>query len=144
MAKTKKKIKEKDIPTRKAWVVLESSFEYDDNYYNQEGDGGTPVKVYLDKGRAEEACLKANISDLCSRDLSSYSWALRDSEGIKETVIGLVKDAGGTIEQDDDNEFKIDLPDSITESKVDEIINELGISFNSVTEIDLEMYLGED
>jgi hypothetical protein len=142
MAKTKKKIKEEDIPTRKAWVVLESSFEYDDNYYNQEGEGGTPVKVYLDEGRAEEACLKANISDLCTRDLSNYSWSLRDSEGTKETIISLVKSAGGTIEQDDDCEFKIDLPDTATKEQVDEIISELGISFNSVTEIDLEMYLG--
>jgi hypothetical protein len=146
MAKINKKIKEQDIPTRKAWVVLESCFEYDDNYYNQEGEGGgTPIKVYLDKGRAEDACLKANISDLCSRDLNDYSWSLRDSDGTKETVISLVENAGGTVKGGKEryDDFEIDLPDTVTKQQVDNIISELNINFNIITEIDLEMYIGD-
>ena len=61
MAKKTKKIKEEDIPTRTAYVVMNGGFEYDDNHYNQNDEGGSPVKVYLDNERAADACRKANI-----------------------------------------------------------------------------------
>ena len=143
MAKKTAKVKEKDIPTRQAFVVMESGFEYDDNYYNQEGDGGAPVKVYLDKQRAEEACLKKNIEELLSgKNWSEYSWRLRESDG-SEKVKEAVTSAKGKYKTDkDDYEFYIEeLPNDVTETQVDAIIDALGVTLFKVEEIELEMFI---
>jgi hypothetical protein len=45
----------------KAFVITKQGWEYNDEYYYQtEEDGGPPVKVYLNKAKAEEDCKKRN------------------------------------------------------------------------------------
>lgn len=140
MAK-KIKVKEEEIPTRPAWVVMQKGFEYDDNNYNQE-EGGSAIKVYLAKERAEEAALQQSIGDLLGNNLSEYSWALRESEEAVENVKAAVKNAKGKYDADDDYNFRIThLPDNITAEQVSEILSALEITFYNVEEIELEMYI---
>jgi hypothetical protein len=139
MAK-KKKEKEEVGLKYKAFVVMNASFEYNDEYYSQpDGEPGTAVKVYMKKEAADEACFKANISELLSCDLSSYSWQLRDSKDGVEEVKQAVRDAGGKFTESD-YEFKItSLPKKVTKEQVDNIISALGVSFCSVEEVEIDI-----
>lgn len=144
-SKKEKEIKEEDMPTRPAFVLVRGTFEYDDNYYNQNDEGGTPLRVYLDENRAKDEARKKNRQELLGTDLSNYSWTLRDSRDTEDDVIMLVESFGGTCSkssEDNDYEFKIEsLPDDITSEQIDEILSALGIRFHTVEEIDLEMYM---
>lgn len=44
------------------YLVMEQSFDYNDEYYFQT-DGGYPNSYFLDKAKAEEACSKKNLEE---------------------------------------------------------------------------------
>lgn len=54
---------EKAMLTRKAWVIQEIGWEYNDEYYYRgNSEGGTPKKVYFDHARAVVDCAMLNAA----------------------------------------------------------------------------------
>lgn len=143
MAKKKEKIKQEEFPTRTAYILMNKSFEYDDNYYNQ-NEGGSPVKTYLIKERADEECAKANIVELATTNLFDYSYNLREGgDSVLEELKSTVKEhKGKVVVTEDGYDVKVKMPDTATNKQIDEILRILEIEFNSVVEIELEMFMG--
>lgn len=141
MAKNKDKEEAENL-TRTAFVITRKGYEYDDNYYNQ-SDSASPVKVYLNKERADEECLKQNIIEINGcHDLSSYSESMRYNSFDRDTLKYLVKDAKGKLNTGADwDTVKINLPQTATKEQVDAILEAMNMEFNSVEEIDLDMRL---
>lgn len=139
----KKKKEEEENPKIKAYVVLSQHFEYDDNYYNSQ-DGGTPVKVFLNRDKAEEEAARKNIVEICGCNLDNYSYNLREG-GIEvfEQLKAVVKSAKGKITSDGGDEdrynIKVSLPDDVKLDYVREILDILGIWFHSVEEVDVDV-----
>lgn len=139
MAKTSKNKKEDETPKIKAYVVMSQHFEYDDNYSNAQ-DGGTPVKVYLNKKKAQEEARVKNIVEICGCNLDDYSYNVRENEESLEMLKEVVKRAKGKLTDDGDGcNVRVNLPDTTTVEQVDEILGILGVSFHSVEEVDVDV-----
>lgn len=46
--------------TGKLYIVVEESFEYNDEWYYKAGDGGEPLKAFRNKANADAECLRMN------------------------------------------------------------------------------------
>lgn len=61
------------------YVITEVGYEYNDEIYTEnDSGGGTPVKVYLDKAKAEAEGTKMNLDALMSCEIGSYAYDLDD------------------------------------------------------------------
>lgn len=136
-----KKIKEEEKKI-KAYVVMSQHFEYDDNYNNAQ-DGGTPVKVYLNKAKAEEECAKKNIVEICGCNLDNYSYNIREDKDALEALRNVIKTAKGKITHDgkkgEEYNIRIELPANVSTAQVNEILNILGVWFHQVEEVDVDI-----
>lgn len=135
-----KKKKEEETPKIKAYVVLSQHFEYDDNYYNSQ-DGGTPVKVFLNRDKAEEEAARKNIVEICGCNLDNYSYNLREGgTEVLEELKSVVKRAGGKVNYEEGGyNIRVSLPDNVKLDYVREILDILGIWFHSVEEVDVDV-----
>lgn len=61
------------------YVITEIGYEYNDEIYSQnDSGGGTPVRVFLDKEKAQAEVNKMNIASLVSCEIGSYSYDLEE------------------------------------------------------------------
>jgi hypothetical protein len=71
---------EKALLTRKAWVIQEIGWEYNDEYYYRgNSEGGTPQRVYFDHDRAMLDCAKMNAARL--KHLKASGYPMEDGDG---------------------------------------------------------------
>lgn len=57
------------------WIITETTFEYDDNYYHFTDDGersGTPKYVFFSQDKAEKLCRELNTKARADHDLESF------------------------------------------------------------------------
>lgn len=61
------------------YVVTEIGYEYNDEiYYQGESGGGTPVKVYLDKEKAQSETDRLNLEALVTCEIGQYAYDLSE------------------------------------------------------------------
>lgn len=61
------------------YVITEVGYEYNDEiYYQGESGGGTPVKVYLDKEKAQFELDRLNLESLITCEIGQYAYDLED------------------------------------------------------------------
>lgn len=61
------------------YVITEIGYEYNDEiYYQGESGGGTPVKVYLDKEKAQAELNRLNLESLVTCEIGEYAYDLED------------------------------------------------------------------
>lgn len=61
------------------YVITEIGYEYNDEiYYQGESGGGTPVKVYLDKDKAQAELDRLNLESLVTCEIGEYAYDLED------------------------------------------------------------------
>lgn len=76
---------EKALLTRKAWVIQEIGWEYNDEYYYRgNSEGGTPLKVYFAHDKALVDCAKMNAAKLKEEKASEYPMEQSNGEVVKE------------------------------------------------------------
>jgi len=80
----------------KAYVLIEKGYEYDDNYYNEHGDGGgNPKTVLFDKDFAKSKCRDLeikrhkteNISEYCPGGIEDYVDNVEEFEKFLDSLI---------------------------------------------------------
>ncbi len=76
---------EKALLTRKAWVLQEIGWEYnDEHYYRGNSEGGTAQKVYFDHAKALVECARLNQERSKEESESKYPMEGSDGYPIKE------------------------------------------------------------
>ena len=61
------------------YVVTEVGYEYNDEiYYQSESGGGTPVRVFLDKAKAQAEVDRMNLESLIGCEIGSYAYDFSD------------------------------------------------------------------
>lgn len=76
---------EKALLTKKAWVIQEIGWEYNDEYYYRgNSEGGTPLKVYFEHNKAMVDCAKMNAAKHKEEKASEYPMELDNGTVVKE------------------------------------------------------------
>lgn len=76
---------EKAKLVRKAWVVQEIGWEYNDEYYYRgNSEGGTARKVYFDHEKAMIDCAKMNAAQYKKETASGYAREDGDGQVLRE------------------------------------------------------------
>lgn len=76
---------EKAMLTRKAWVIQEIGWEYnDETYYRSNTDAGIPKKVYFDHARAIKDCALTNAKKYEEEMASRYPREDGDGQVLRE------------------------------------------------------------
>ena len=61
------------------YVITEIGYEYNDEIYSQnDSGGGTPIRVFLDKEKAQAEVNRMNIDSLISCEIGSYAYDLEE------------------------------------------------------------------
>jgi hypothetical protein len=78
--------KAKKSDATKIFVIVENSFEYNDEYYYRNGDGGNPKIYYTSEKEAMERCQQLNEFARASACKEDYSDGYSDDFDINEVV----------------------------------------------------------
>lgn len=74
------------------YVVTEVGYEYNDEiYYQSESGGGTPVKVFLDKAKAQAEVDKMNLESLIGCEIGSYAYEFSDIVSDEDAFMKIIK-----------------------------------------------------
>lgn len=90
------------------YVITEIGYEYNDEiYYQSESGGGVPVKVYLDKEKAQAELDKLNMESLMTCQIGEYSYDIKDVISDMDSFEKIVKkyDKEGEVNLDDSYEM---------------------------------------
>lgn len=58
----------------KGYVILEKGFQYNDEIHSNEGEGGIPVKIFLNKEFASKELYRLEIEKLKSINITDYCY----------------------------------------------------------------------
>lgn len=127
----------------KIYVVTEISFEYNDEYYYQgESDGGTPVKAFSTKEKAEEALPEYTRNWIKETSESKWSSILdytgEDRDGFD--VEAFARDAGldeSEVQEAFDN-YDTEKINKFVLDNLDSAVKALDLTLFKVTEIELD------
>lgn len=100
MAKTKKTM----------YAILETHFEYDDNYYNATEGYSSPIKIFKSEKKAREACDLLNEDFIGNNNLTSYLTDGIDSMMLRDGIeyVKQFRDLAATIMVHNDIDLEID------------------------------------
>jgi len=70
-----------------AYVVNEVSFNYNDEIYRNDGDGGQPHKIYLDENEVKEAVLKLNAQKFDGLEVWNYCYDISEISNLERKEI---------------------------------------------------------
>lgn len=74
------------------YVVTEIGYEYNDEiYYQSENGGGRPVRVFLDKAKAQDEVEKMNFEALMGCEIGSYAYDLSDIVSNMDVFTKIIK-----------------------------------------------------
>lgn len=123
------------MTNKKAYVVVENTYNYDDNYYSPSG-GGDPKHVMFDKALAEKIRDDKNfamINELVSNK-ERYGTQLQDyCDGLDEEQLEKLSQLGFTT-----NSYRIESNprQQLTPEQIKEVIEITGLNFFEVVEVD--------
>ena len=79
------------MENQKMFAILETSYEYDDNYYNASEGYNRPKKIFRSEEKAEEFCRQANEEFLMEYFNSAYIFGSLE-DFVTETGVNLLKE----------------------------------------------------
>lgn len=129
---------------KKGYVVLQSGWEYNDEVY-MSTDGGTPLKVFADRGDAERYAQKMTLEELrkLPRDgLASYGydWGEVFESSDEEKTSKLLAEAFGR------KRFNLEdwwadgasIPEKISDENLQKVESAIILQFYEVVEVDVD------
>ena len=116
----------KESVMSKLYIVLETSFEYNDEYYYTNTDAGFPVKVFKNREDAENCQMDYNLKKLQTENIGSY-----DQNGLLEQREDQLNELGCTI-----NDYELVFPKKLTKHVAKKILKLFNINFYTVREVE--------
>jgi len=111
------------------YVVVEVEYQYNDEYYYTESEGGNPVKIFLDKAEAEKHCKKLNLEAFKKTDLSGYiiegEWCMMFDDPEK---------AASKYALNLDEPWNISIPPG----KIEEFVDDCKLEFYKVISVEMQ------
>ena len=127
------------------YVVSEVGFEYNDEIYHQsESGGGEPIKVFLDKNKANELVHQKNVEAFSKNNIMEYTYEPSDIFDDEEAVNKICQKYGlseGLSLSDDSYEFGEWLQDNFknfSQKDQEKIMKMANIEFFSITEVEFD------
>jgi hypothetical protein len=119
----------------KGYILLKKGWEYDDETYS-ETEGGKPVKIYLDKSKADEDKLNFEVKKFHNLDLYIYYYTLDEilKEGVNLNQLEsyLLANWPG-IDLD-----VLSLPRSVTKEQIKGLMELITVEFFELVETEIE------
>ena len=139
----------------KSYVVMEVTYEYDDSTYNQSEGGGTPLKVFSNKTKAQQFADSSNIKALRGLNLSNYTsdgwYGLVKGEEERYEVLKWFQVYSKDFPESDDEEtitddmnsdtpwdYELTVPDNVSDEDLIILYNNLCLEFFTVVEVEAE------
>lgn len=126
----------------KVYVVIESGWEYNDEYYHRACDGasnvGKPTRVFTERPKAAARARELNIKEIKGTELRSYA-----GNGIEDLILDdkdkeLSTLLFGKPDHDWGDWDPVSVPANITDEKAAEILDCLNISWFDIVEVELD------
>lgn len=124
---------------KKAYVIMRTSWEYNDEvYHSTEDDAGHPLKVFLNKKKAEDFAIEETIKAWTHED--AFSGKFYNLEDILQNMnvdefIGLIQEVGGSCDAEDTD---VKLPKDLSVENAKRILAVIRLRWYQVEEIDIE------
>jgi hypothetical protein len=142
-------------PTQTGYIIMTINYEYNDEvYYQGEGGGGNPVKVFRDKLRAEERCRQLNVEAFRDHFVTEKFYGREPTPGtgyrsspaeycydINDLFKSHIapEEAAVSWNFDLDTPYRFMLPLDITDERLADFVDDCAISFYTVAEAELEV-----
>ena len=126
------------------YVITEVGYEYNDEiYYQSESGGGTPVKVYLDKAKAEAEIDRLNLESLVTCEIGQYAYNMSDIVSDMNAFEKILKkyDTEGTLDLEDEYELgEWFSANAISFSQADKrkIVKLVNLEFYTLAEVEID------
>lgn len=126
------------------YVITEVGYEYNDEiYYQSESGGGTPVKVYLDKAKAEAEIDRLNLESLVTCEIGQYAYNMSDIVSDMNAFEKILKkyDTEGTLDLEDEYEIgEWFSANAISFSQADKrkIVKLVNLEFYTLAEVEID------
>lgn len=124
-------------------MVIESGWEYNDEYYHMACDGdtrlGRPTKVFMDRVKASAKARELDIQQIkgcCLNDYASDGMLEIITEGKEEEFSRLL--TGDPNVDWNDWRRKAQVPSNISDELADKILDCINIGWYDVVEVDLD------
>jgi len=126
---------------KKAYVVIERGYEYNDEIYHQpetDDDCGKPEHVYFDQKKALDVAQKLNSKFFSGLRLCEYCYGIDEIlvDEDEETCQKLSEIIGKPLTKDELEEFEV--PENLTEKQLEEISKLFNLEFYSVVAVDAD------
>lgn len=126
------------------YVITEVGYEYNDEiYYQSESGGGTPVKVYLDKAKAEAEIDRLNLESLVTCEIGQYAYNMSDIVSDMPAFEKILKkyDTEGTLDLEDEyelGEWFSAKASGFSESDKKKILKLVNLEFYTLAEVEID------
>ena len=128
---------------KKAYVVMKKGYEYDDEIYYENGDGGGhPSKIFFTKESSDAEVARLNIEKVRRNELYHYYHDIEDicddTEGLKELCESLNDKYGQDKNKNkyDDDEYRLHSSATFEEAKA--YYDMINLSFYEVVEVEID------
>lgn len=126
------------------YVITEVGYEYNDEIYREnDSGGGTPVKVYLDKAKAEAEVGKMNLESLVTCEIGQYAYDLEDIINDMDSFEKIIKkyDKEGEVSVNDSYQlgewFSSHAP-NFSASDKKKLLDLVSLEFYTLTEVEID------
>lgn len=128
------------MESKKGYIVLETGFEYDDQYYHTGNYGEMyekPTKMFLDKEKAIVFWKRKSVEKLRGLTLGLYAEGGAESlckKNMTDKFYSIMEGLGSSGEDD----WELEIPSTSTDEQIEQILECLKIEFFKIAEIDIE------
>lgn len=119
------------------YLVLEKGWEYNDEYYTNNGSFEAPEEIYLEKAQANIALNKKELAAFRSSDLSGYMEDINDylEEGVDyEQVYEYMKETFNS----NITEYEFEIPQKATDAEIEGLLELITLRFFTLQKIKIK------
>lgn len=126
------------------YVITEIGYEYNDEiYYQSESGGGTPVKVYLDKEKAQADLDQLNLESLVTCEIGQYAYDMNDIVDDMEAFEKILKkyDKEGSLDMEDSyelGEWFSSNASKFSNTDKKKLLELVSLEFYTLTEVEID------
>lgn len=113
-----------------AYVILQTEWQYNDEYYFRDTEGGLPHRAFFDKAKADAECEKQNI--LAARKTFSQFLGEEGFWRVKDPALR------ERLQLTDDDWYEYQIPKSASDADVLALVKTMKMEFFVVKTVDVE------
>lgn len=126
------------------YVVTEIGYEYNDEIYHQsEHGGGTPVRIYLDKEKAQAEVNRLNMEAFVTCEIGQYAYDVSELVSDMEEFEKIIKkyDKEGAVDLEDGyemGEWFSENASKFSKSDQKKLLDLVQLEFYTLTEVEID------